>query len=177
MRHQRPTFAATAHALVAFLFGNAMRNPITAILTHFFASRIEPLCDFHFAVLCDGIPAKVSTMNISVTRNHGPINLKATWRAADQEVEAPLSPAAWSAIVPGTTDVSPLVALQVAPDGLTAIATLSGQSGAATIIAVADGVTITADLIIAPLPIVSGEITSDVGAAPAPSVDPVVSTS
>jgi len=154
-----------------------MPNPITAILSHFFTSRIEPLCDFHFAVLCDGIPAKVSTMSINVTRNHGPINLKATWRAADQEVEAPLSPAAWSAVVPGTADASPLISLAVAADSLTAIATLSGQSGAATIIAVADGITITADLVIAPLPIVSGEITSDVTAAPVPSVDPVVSTS
>jgi len=154
-----------------------MRNPITAILSHFFAARIEPLCDFHFAVLCDGIPAKVSTMSINVTRNHGPINLRATFKAGDGEVEAPLSLASWSVVVPGTTDASPLATLEVAPDGLTAVATLAGQSGAATIISVADGVTITADLVIAPLPIVSGEITSDVIAAPTPSVDPVVSTS
>src|SRR5471030_1656210 len=141
-----------------------MRNPITAILNHFFTSHVEPLCDFHFAVLCDGIPAKVSTMSINVTRNHGPINLRATFKAADGEVEAPLSPAAWSVVAPGTADASP-------------VATLSGQSGNATIISVADGVTITAELVIAPLPIVSGEITSDVTAAPVPSVDPVVSTS
>ncbi|WP_295991608.1 hypothetical protein [Rugamonas sp.] len=116
-------------------------------------------------------------MSINVTRNHGPINLRATFKAADGEVEAPLSPAAWSVTVPGTVDASPLAALEVSVDGLTAVATLSGQSGTATITATADGVTITADLVIAPLPIVSGEITSDVPDAIVASTDPIVSTS
>jgi hypothetical protein len=108
-------------------------------------------------------------MFINVTRNHAPINLKAIFKAADGEVEAPLTPAVWSIVNPGTADASSLASLAVADDGLTAVATLSGDSGAATIVVVADGVTITADLVIAPLPIVSGEITSDVPEA-APTV-------
>jgi hypothetical protein len=146
-----------------------MLKLITKLLNHFFRSHIEPLCDFHFAVLCDGIPTKVSTMSINVTRNHPPINLKATFKAADGEVEAPLALAAWSVVNPGTTDASTLASLAVAADGLSAVATLSGDSGAATVVVLADGVTITADLVIAPLPIVSGEITSDVPDAAAPA--------
>ena len=89
----------------------------------------------------------------TIARTHAPFNLSVAYKDATGQVEAPLAPPLW------VSGDETLLTLAVAPDGMTAIATLSGVAGKTSITAIADGVTATLDIEIAALPIVSGEIT------------------
>lgn len=88
---------------------------------------------------------------VNIPRNNSPITLKLLAKDAEGKLETPLAIPVWSVS-------NPLVTLTPAPDGLTAVCTLSGDVGTSTITVVADSATGTLELVITPLPITTVEI-------------------
>ena len=130
-----------------------MRAFIVRLLLAMAVRLVRRKPSLQFVFNADHHTVKASTMTTTLQRDHAPITLTVQFKAADGVVEKPASIPAWS--------VSDAAVMSVAPaaDGMSAVITLAGVTGAAKVSVTADGVTADADFEVTGLPIASAEIT------------------